>query len=144
MLTCEHLCDAQYVGGDNAYTDKCKRYNPPTFLGPGPPRRGPGGRGGAPGGGWQQVVVHPSQHTLGCFATMQLSSAMLSCFSVCLLQRRHTAATTARNMATAMAMAATTRAVTSAMYRNAPMLRYVACHTHSCSPSGGQHHDYGS
>ena len=36
FLTRKHACNAQFVGGDDRYTDKCTRYNPPTFLPPGP------------------------------------------------------------------------------------------------------------
>jgi hypothetical protein len=41
QLTYGLVCDTQFVGGDPRYTDKCKRYNPPTFLPPGP---GAGGK----------------------------------------------------------------------------------------------------
>jgi hypothetical protein len=59
------------------------------------------------------VFVHPPRHTRLSYAPPPCSCQLLTCLSVCLLQRRHTAATTARSMATATA--ATTRVLTAAM-----------------------------
>lgn len=111
-MTCGLICNAQFVGGDPRYTDKCKRYNPPTFLPPGP------GAGGKCKSESPLAVAGRRASVSARIRMLHANVQVLSCTSVCLLQRSRTATTTtarARAMARDMAMAATTRAVTVAM-----------------------------